>query len=75
MFLFQVEIHADDLKRAKIWQLDDHDDATSDQPLQFSRRIKNMVDERLRCVNVTHTTIMKGTHGSSVEFHITCVSQ
>ncbi|KAF8532350.1 hypothetical protein JB92DRAFT_2824447 [Gautieria morchelliformis] len=54
-----IEIHADDLTRANIWQYRTHADANPGY-LVWSRRLRNIVSERFRLVGAKATNIMRG---------------
>lgn len=58
--IIQLEAYADDLTRVTIWQSGTHEDANP-QNLLWSRRLRNLVSERLRLVGVKATTVMRGT--------------
>ena len=57
--IFQIEISADDLTHAKIWQYQDHLDSYPEN-LIWSRRLRNVVQERFRCVGSKVSSIMRG---------------
>ncbi|KAF8512204.1 hypothetical protein JB92DRAFT_2830898 [Gautieria morchelliformis] len=53
-----LEAYADDLTQVTIWQSGSHKDANP-KNLVWSRRLRNLVSERLRLVGVKATTVMR----------------
>lgn len=58
----QVEVWADNLSTAHISQLHDHDDADiSHGTLSISRRVRNLIQERLHQYGSTPAKVLKGS--------------
>ncbi|KAF8517116.1 hypothetical protein JB92DRAFT_3113740 [Gautieria morchelliformis] len=53
-----LEAYADDLTRVTVWQSGTHEDANPTE-LLWSRRLRNLVSERLRLVGVKATMVMR----------------
>ncbi|KAF8573395.1 hypothetical protein K439DRAFT_1625113 [Ramaria rubella] len=54
-----IEITAEDLTTATIWQFGKHPDAKPERGLHWSRRLRNLVSERLRLGGAKVSTIQK----------------